>query len=48
MMLMDQFRINGNDKELIRNVSSNIRRVSGDTRKVLGIIGNVPVKELCK
>jgi hypothetical protein len=48
MMLMDQFRINGNDKELIRNVSSNIRRVLGDTRKVPGIIGNVSMKELCK
>jgi hypothetical protein len=38
----------GIDKELIRNVPSNIGRVSGDTRKVLGIIQNVLVKELCK
>jgi hypothetical protein len=36
------------DKELIGNVPSNIRRVLGDTRKVMGIIGNVLVKELCK
>jgi hypothetical protein len=36
------------DKELIRNILSNIRRVPGDTGKVLGIIGNVSVKELCK
>jgi hypothetical protein len=33
-MLRGQFRINGNDKELIGNVSSNIRRVLGDTEKV--------------
>jgi hypothetical protein len=36
------------DKELIRNISSNIGRVLGDIGKVLGIIGNVSVKELCK
>jgi hypothetical protein len=26
----------------------NIERVMGDTRKVSGIIGNVPVKEICQ
>jgi hypothetical protein len=34
MMLRDQFGINGNNKELTRNVLSNIRRVPGDTEKV--------------
>jgi hypothetical protein len=41
-MLRDRFRIIGNDKELIRNVLSNI--IPGDTEKVSGIIGNVPLK----
>jgi hypothetical protein len=45
-MLRDRFEINVNDKELIRNVSSNNGRVSGDIERVPNIIGNVPVKEL--
>jgi hypothetical protein len=48
MMLRDHFRIIGNDKGLIRNVLSNIGRVLGDTEHVLGIIGNVLVKEICQ
>jgi hypothetical protein len=47
-MLSDQFRIIGNDNELIRNIPSNIKRVLEDTKKVLGIIRNVPVKEICQ
>jgi hypothetical protein len=47
-MLRDRFGINGNDKELIRNVLSNIKRISGDTGKVPNIMGDVPVRELCK
>jgi hypothetical protein len=43
-MLTDQFGINENDKELIGNVLSNIGRVPGDIEKVLGIIGNVPIR----
>jgi hypothetical protein len=46
-ILRDRFRINGNNKELIGNVSSNNRRVPRDTEKVLDIIGNVLMKELC-
>jgi hypothetical protein len=48
MMLRDQFGINENDKEFIKNVPNNIERVLGDTEKVPSIIKNVPVKELCK
>jgi hypothetical protein len=47
MMLRVQFGIIGHDKELIKNVLTNIRRVPGDIRKVLDIIRNVSVKELC-
>jgi hypothetical protein len=47
MMLRVQFGIIGNDKELIKNVLTNIGRVPGDIRKVLDIIRNVSVKELC-
>jgi hypothetical protein len=43
-MLTDRFGINENDKELIKNVLSNIGRVSGDIEKVLGIIGNVLIR----
>jgi hypothetical protein len=45
-MLRDRFKINGNEKELIENVLSNIGSVPGDTGKVSDIIGNVSVKEL--
>jgi hypothetical protein len=48
MTLRDRFRIIRNDKELIENVLSNNGSVPGDTRKVLGIIGNVLVKEICQ
>jgi hypothetical protein len=48
MMPRGQFGIDGNDKELIEYVPSTIGRVPGDTGKVLDIIRNVPVKELCK
>jgi hypothetical protein len=37
-MLRDRIGIMGNDKELIRNVPSNIRRVPEDTGKVSGDI----------
>jgi hypothetical protein len=43
-MTRDQFGIIGIDKELIRNVPNNIRRVLGDTEKVLDIIRNVSLK----
>jgi hypothetical protein len=48
MTLRGRFIIIGNDKELIGNVPSNIERVPGDTRKVLIILRNVPVKEICQ
>jgi hypothetical protein len=48
MTLRDRFEIIGNDKELIRNVLSNIGRVSRDIGKVLGIITNVSMKEICQ
>jgi hypothetical protein len=46
--LSDRFRIIENDKDLIENAPSNIGGVLGDTEKVLVIIRNVPVKELCQ
>jgi hypothetical protein len=46
-MLRVRFGIIGHDKELIKNVLTNIGRVLGDIRKVLDIIRNVSVKELC-
>jgi hypothetical protein len=48
MTLRDRFGIIRNHKELIGNVSSNIERVLGDTRKVSGIIRNILLKEICQ